>query len=154
MEVADMKNLDLPSLLDASIDDLADLPSMEAPPTGHYNLELKIEVRKINDKDAVTFNYTIVDILEVPNMESLEPADQPKVGQKFSEAFILGNEYAVGRLKQSLKPIGEHFGVSTIKDIISAGESGVQIAATIKRRIVDRNGEEAKYASASNIVVQ
>lgn len=150
MQLEEMKNLNLASLLDANIDDLADLPPLEAPPTGMYTFNLKIvSDRKINDKEAVIMELEVVEVLEVANPEE---ADQAKVGQKFSEAFILGNEIAVGRMKMALKPIGEGLGVTKIADIIAATSAGVQITATNKRR-VDKTDPDKKYASLSNITV-
>jgi|WetSurMetagenome_2_1015567.scaffolds.fasta_scaffold71012_5 hypothetical protein len=143
-------SMNLASLLDASIDDLADLPPMEAPPTGFYNFNLKLTTnRKINEKEAVIMELEVREVLEVSNPEE---AEQVKVGQKFSEAFILGNEISIGRMKIALKPIGDALGLGKISDIVAATSAGIMIAATCKRRI-DKNDPEKKYASLSNITV-
>lgn len=142
-----MQVTNLDSLLNANLDDLADLPSFEVPVPGHYQLLLDITAKKIGDADAIEFSYEVVDTLELANSEDTPP----KPGDKFSEAYMLNNEFGVGKLKVAIKPIAEALGTSSLRDLVGGQVKGMSISATVKRR-VDKNDKEKFYAVVSNII--
>jgi hypothetical protein len=134
-------------LFSTSIDDLADLASFETPPPGSYILELTMDVKKINEKDAVEASFVVVETVELANAE-----DKPVVaGTKFSIAYMIGNEFGLGNLKKFLKPFSEHYGQGNIGALLNELK-GVTISALIKNR-KDKNDPDKVYASISNITV-
>lgn len=141
---------DIDSLLDTSLDDVADLPEFVTPPPGFYKLTLKkLEQKAINDKPALIFHYAVVETLELVNPTNDKVAGEGK--SEFSESFFLNNENGLAYAKKSLAPLAAHFGVKTVREIIAACEGGLEIAATVKNRA--NKDKTALYPSVSNIIV-
>lgn len=136
-------------LFSTSIDDLADLPSFETPAPGAYILKASADTKKINDKDAIEASFEVVEVIELKN--ATDKAVVP--GTKFSTAFFLDNEFAIGNLKKFLAPFAQHFGKTNIGDLIREDMKDVLIAATVTNR-KDKNDPEKVYASVTNISVQ
>lgn len=135
-------------LFSASIDDLADLPAFEAPPPGSYVLSVSMEVKEVNKKSAVEASLTVIETVELS-----DPASDTAVvdGTKFSQLFMIDNEFGVGNLKKFLQPFQAHFGAPNIGVLVSEIKD-VTISALIKNR-KDKNDPEKVYASVSNITI-
>lgn len=118
------KSFDFDSILDKSIDDLADLPEFKVPHTGIYGLTVQLEAKPINDKPAVVCKYTVRNVVELAD-SSIAEADRAKAGDKFDVPFILkdkngeDSEMAWGRMKEFMKPFEIHFGTKSIKEIVA-----------------------------------
>jgi hypothetical protein len=129
------------SLFAANLDDLADLPSFETPPEGSYILTVSLAGKKINNKDAVEAAFEVVESVELA-----DAADTPVApGTKFSQAFFLDNVYAVGNFKKLIAPLGAHFGISNIGELVRETQN-ITVAATVKNR-KDKNDATKVYAS-------
>lgn len=143
----------LAGLLNSTLDDVADLPSFECPPSGHYKLAVSLNVKKINNKDAVELACEILETLELVDVNATPPAP----GGKFSTAFQIGNadvdkaKTAMSFLKAAVKPIMEALGTTSFGDVLGGQVQGMQVFATVKRR-ADKDDPEKFYASVSNIV--
>jgi hypothetical protein len=135
----DLDNID--ALLDASMDDLDDLPPVGVPPTGHYNLTMSMKIEDVKDKEGsgtrkVIFANYIVDAIN----ELKDEADRGDVavGQQFREGFYLTkkngekNTFAIGTLKERLKPLAERFGSTNIGELINQCNA-IAITASVKR---------------------
>lgn len=135
-------------LLSADLDDLADLPSFETPPAGAYILEVTMDVKPVNGKDAVEASIVVVETTELADKE----ATPVVAGTKFSQLFMLDNEYGVGNLKKFLKPFAAHFGTSKIGELVRDHIKGVTISAIVKNR-KDKNDPDKVYGSLTEITV-
>lgn len=134
-------------LFAASIDDLADLPAFEVPPAGAYILRVTCSPKVINEKPAVEAAFEVIETVELSDAK-----DNPAApGTKFSMAFMVQNEFGVGKLKQFLAPFQEHFQQGNIGALI-AEIKDIQIAATLKVR-KDKEDPDKKYANVTNITV-
>jgi len=142
------KEMTAADLFQSGIDELADLPSFETPPPGSYVLEVSVDLKKINDKDAVEASITVVETLELAN-----PGDVPVlVGTKFSTLFMIGNEFGLGNLKKFLKPFSEHYGEKNIGALVAHLKDPVTITSLVKNR-KDKNDPDKVYGSLTNIAV-
>lgn len=135
-------------LFNASIDDLADLPSFETPPAGSYILSVTTDVKTINDKQCVEASITVVETVELKDSAATPVAD----GTKFSQLFMLDNEFGVGNLKKFLKPFADHFGTSNIGQLVRDEVKDITISALVKTR-ADKNDPDKVYGSLTNISV-
>lgn len=135
-------------LFNANLDDLADLPSFETPPPGSYILTVSADSKKINNKDAVEAAFEVVETVELKDSTS----KAVPVGTKFSTAFFLDNEFAVGNLKKFLAPFSVHFGNQDIGRLIRDDIKNITIAAVVKNR-KDKTDPEKVYADVVNITV-
>lgn len=117
------------SMLDATLDDLADLPSFKKFPAGAYHVAISFAGKTINDSPYVEMNMRILDVLELNDPAEVPPA----VGDESSVLFSLENEFGQGKLKNVLAPLGEHFGISGFVQIMEAAE-GMEVAVVTKLR--------------------
>lgn len=138
------------SLLAANLDELADLAGFETPPAGSYILSTSFALKKVNDKDCVEQNCEVVETVELKN--ATDTAVPP--GTKFSQLFMLDNEFGVGNMKTALKPFAAYFGTGNIGELLNEHlDEPVLIAAVLKIR-TDKDDPDKKYARLTNVTVK
>ncbi len=148
---------DLDALMDASMDDIDDLPPVGVPPTGHYNLCITAE--RITPEDAgkneyIKFSYEVESVNEVK-----DPAeqDQAATGMKFSQMFSpfkkdgTINDFGLGFLKEACAPFAAHFGTAKMGDTIAAINK-VSVCATLTRK-KDRKDPDRFNFSLKDVVI-
>lgn len=95
------------SILEATLDDLPDLPGFKVPPTGAYAVSIVSMLEKaVGDHPAVEGKFAIVEVLEVTET-GLPDAEMPVAGDEFNVVYMLDNDTGVGFLKAFMKPIAE-----------------------------------------------
>ena len=109
----DLSTID--SILGVTLDDLPDLPEFKVYPAGAHRVAIKFEKKQIGDHPSVELKLTMVETVELK-----DPAvDQPvEAGTESSVAFMLDNEFGLGKLKEIMKPLAEHFGTGNLLQII------------------------------------
>ncbi len=148
---------DFDALLDASMDDIADLPPIGVPPTGSYMLEVTAsrEQPKEGGHDFIQLEY---EVKEINELKYEEEAGDVKVGQSFKVFFSpfkkdgTINDTGLGYLKQALEPFAQHFGVKGIGETIAATQK-VLISASVVR-VQDKKDETRFNARFRDVVVQ
>lgn len=139
-------------LLGIDLAELADLADFKVPAPGRYALSVSAEIKEINSKPAVVFNYEVLEVKELSNPEDVPPT----IGEKFSESFQIGNEIGTGKLKKTLLPYAQAFGQTNIGELLTLID-GVVIEGTVKvrhdREKVDDDGKPRVYGSVVNVVV-
>lgn len=140
---------DLDSLMDASMDDIDDLPPVGVPPTGHYNLSVTAERKENKDKtgEYIQFSYEVEAVNEVK-----DPAEesQAAVGMKFSQMFSpikkdgTVNEFGIGFLKEATAPFSAHFGTAKMGETI-AQINKISVAASLSRRVDKRDPDRFNF---------
>lgn len=144
--MSETKVVPIEDLMDSSIDDLADLPPFEVPPKGHYKLSVSLSRKTINDKPTIEASFTVLETLELASQND----KQVENGTKFSQLFMMDNEFGQGGFKLFIQPIaaGLNLGGKKMSEVIAAVQN-VQLAGTIKHR-KDKNDPEKIYASVNN----
>jgi hypothetical protein len=140
------------SLLDSNIEDLKEVAGFEVPVPGIYNLLATMGLKEINNEQCVELAIVVVDCAEQDD----PTATATLPGTKSSMLFKLSNEYSVSDLKKILKPFGEHFGVSNVRQLVEECVNDVQIVAKIgNRKGKAKNPGDAApvYMTLSNITV-
>ena len=126
-------------LLNASMDDLDDLPPVGVPPSGHYNLTMSMKIEEVgegSEKRKVIFANYIVDAIN--ELKNEDERDEVLVGQQFREGFYLTkkngekNTFGIGTLKERLKPLAERFGTSNIGELVNQCNE-IAITVSVKR---------------------
>lgn len=140
---------DLDSLMDASMDDIDDLPPVGVPPTGHYNLSVTAERKENKEKTSeyIQFSYEVEAVNEVK-----DPAEesQAAVGMKFSQMFSpikkdgTPNELGIGFLKEAVAPFSAHFGTPKMGETI-AQINKVSVAASLVRRVDKKDADRFNF---------
>jgi len=149
---------DLDALMDASMDDIDDLPPVGVPPTGHYNLLVSAE--RVDPTEAgknayIKFTYEVeaVNEVKVPEEES-----EAAIGMKFSQMFSpfkkdgTVNEYGIGFLKEATAPFAAHFGTQKMGDTIAQIDK-VSVAATLVRKKDKKDADRWNFALKDVVVL-
>jgi hypothetical protein len=133
-------------LMDASIDDLKDLPPFIVPPVGHYKLQVSLERKVVNTHPCVEAQFVVQETLELKNL-----AEAPvENGTKFSTLYTMDNEFGQGNFKLFLAPLLEGLGLQGKKvSEVVASVKNVVIAATVKQR-PDKEDKDKIYANVVN----
>jgi len=129
---------DLDALMNASMDDIDDLPPVGVPPTGHYTLVVSAsrEASETSGNEYIKFSYVVEAVNEVKNPEEEK---QAAAGQKFSQIFSpfkkdgSVNEYGIGFLKEACAPFAQHFGTKALGDTIAQIDK-ISVAASLLRK--------------------
>lgn len=123
-------SLDLDSILDSSIDDLADLPEFGIYPSGVHRVIINWESKEVNKHPSMEMKMKLVETVELAN-----PAeDQPvTAGQESSSLFMLDNEFGQGAFKQIMKTLAAACGTNKISETVEASNGmEVQVVVTVK----------------------
>jgi hypothetical protein len=147
---------DLDALLDASMDDIEDLPPQGVPPSGHYNLTVTFGIKEIGDegKEVIAATYVVDAINELKDPED---AAEVALKQEFVEFFHItkkdgtANKWGIGKLKQRLNPYVERLNTKNVRELVN-GVNGFAIAATVKRT-VNRKNEDQFNMDLKDVVV-
>lgn len=123
------------SLLDASIDDLDDLPEFAVYPAGVHRVVVKFSTKAINENPAVEMAMSAVETVELVNSDETPLA----AGAESSVLFMLNNEFGQGKLKQIMKPLAAQFGTTSIKETMEAANEAEVIVTTKVRQNKDKS---------------
>lgn len=126
------------SLLDANIDDLADLPEFANFPAGSHRATLSITQKTINNKPMIEVKLTGIETVELSKPEEDKPIT---AGQVSSALYDLSNEFAQGAFKKLVAPVAAALGVSSIRDLIESAEGTEVEAVTAFRKGKAKPGE-------------
>lgn len=141
-------------LLDADLDELADLEGFEPIPGGTYQATINFSKREINNKPAVILDVKILEVLELAD-QSLDP--DKYVGKSNNIAYILKkddgnpNTVAQGQLKGVLGALQPAFGGGSPNEIMENSD-GAEVGITIKIR-PDKKDPDKKYNEVVAITV-
>lgn len=120
-------SIDLDSILDSSIDDLADLPEFGIYPSGAHRVIINWESKEVNKHPSMELKMKLVETVELTN-----PAeDQPVVaGTESSSLFMLDNEFGQGAFKKIMKTLAEACGTQKISETVDASQ-GMEVTVIV-----------------------
>ena len=143
------------NLLDASLDDIEDLPGFAVFPSGAHLVEYtKWESKQINEHPAVNLDLKLIQTQEMT--EVLEPGEKaPISGDTQSLAFMLDNKVGLGMLKQFIVPLGEKLGIpanekGAVRRILE-GAKGMKLLVVQKRTY--NKDKDAHYPKIKTVLV-
>lgn len=126
------------ALLDANLDDLADLPEFASFPAGVHRATLDITKKEINNKPMMEIKLTGIETVELSKPEEDKPIT---AGQVSSALFDLTNEFAQGNFKKLISPLAAALGVTSIREIIEQATGTEVEAVTAFRKGKAKPGE-------------
>lgn len=109
---------ELDNLLDATLDDLDDLPSFQPFPIGAHKCLATFGTKDINGKSAVTLDFKYVEVVELADPQDAEP----KAGDSSNTMFMIDNEYGLGNLKKCAMYFADYVGSRQLRAIIEGVE--------------------------------
>ena len=120
-------NLDLDSILDSSIDDLADLPEFGTYPSGVHTVVIKWESKEVNKHPCMELKMKLVDTVELANPAEDQP---PALGTESSCLFMLDNEFGQGSFKTLIKQLAAATGSLKISEAVEAS-NGMEVQVVV-----------------------
>lgn len=140
-------DIDVNDLLDATLDDLEDLPEFKPFPAGAHRVSATFESKEINSKAAIELSFKMIESMELANPQEAAP----NAGDTSNTMFMLDNEYGRGNLKKCATPFGVAMGLSSIRDIV---EQVTDVECMIITSIrPDKNDPDKKYLQVKEIQV-
>jgi hypothetical protein len=134
--MADQNTFDIDSLLDGTLDDLADLPEFRPFPAGTYRFNFWLE----QDKKDKNIYYS-----RIKNLETIELTDTSEVpmevGAEAGVRYDLSNEFAQGAFKKILAVLAGHFGAKPNRQLIEDAKSPLEVLGVIKQTTNKKNGK-------------
>ena len=137
-------NLD--SLLEGSIDDLADLPEFAVFPNGVHKVQIKWESKEVNKHPCLELKMKAIETVELSNT-----SDTPLVaGAESSVLYMLDNEFGQGKMKEVMKSLAAACGTKSIKETMAASD-GMEVQVVTKVR---QNKEKTQsYTDVSKVII-
>lgn len=124
----------LDNILDATLDDLADMPSISLFPNGAHKVTLETKIDPV--KSSVMLTLTYVEPLELadPTQTAPEKGDKNSIFFNLKKKDGTPNTYAQGALKEILKVLQPTFGGSTTTEILENAK-GAEVAVVTKIQV-------------------
>lgn len=141
-----MSELDINELLDATLDDLADVPAFAILPVGSHIVSSSAELKEVNDKPVVELSFILVEHVELD-----DPEEALVEGTECNAAFFLATEFGQGNFKEIAIPLGAALGVSKLRDVIEAWQD-IEVAVVTTQR-ADKNDKTKKYMQIKTLTV-
>ena len=140
-------NIDIDSLLDGTLDDLADLPEFKPFPAGATRAIISWDTsKKINGVPAIQCNLKGIETVELAN-ESDTPI---QAGDETSVLFQMDSEFGQGKFKNLIAALKPVFGGNTNRETIEASQNGEVVVVTTIRK--DKKDPDRKYTEIVNVV--
>lgn len=137
---------DIDSLLDSSIDDLADLPEFAVFPNGLHRVVINFESKKVNDHPSVELKMKLIETVELANAAdtALEP------GAESSVLYMLDNEFGQGKLKTVISQLKESFGGTSLREVME-NANGAEVSVVCKVR--QNKDKTQSYTDVTKVIV-
>jgi len=157
----DNLNLDIDSLLDGTLDDLADAPEFKPYPLGVHKVVINWETKQLDDNKDKSKKNTIV-TLKMKALETIEtPAGSEEVcspGQEENIGFFLVHhsspkamEIGQGAFKEVMKSLAAHYGAKSNRELM-AESAGAEVLVTTGLR-KDKTDASKKYTKLEKLMV-
>lgn len=123
------ENFNIDSLLDGTLDDLADAPEFKPFPAGTHKVIITILQKKIGTHPAFEVGMKAVETLELANSEEAPLA----TGATTSVAYMMDNDLGQGNFKKILASLAAHFGAKSNRELIAEAQN-LEVAVVTKVR--------------------
>lgn len=123
------ENFNIDSLLDGTLDDLADAPEFKPFPAGTHKVIITIVQKKIGTHPAFEVGMKAVETLELANSEEAPLA----TGATTSVAYMMDNDLGQGNFKKVLASLAAHFGAKSNRELIAEAQN-LEVAVVTKVR--------------------
>lgn len=126
-------------LLDATLDDLADIPEFKPFPEGAHRVTIQWAEKIVNSLPAMELKLVGIETQELSNPEAspLNKGDETSVVFLFKNKDGTRNEMAEGNFKAILSQLAKHFGITNNRELVTASQNCECLALTKIRK--DKN---------------
>lgn len=129
------ENFSIDSILDGTLDDLADLPEFRPYPTGTHRVNIKFEQKVVNKHPGFELKMKALETVELPSGSTEEPL---AAGAETSVLFLLDNEIGQGAFKKVLSSLANHYGAKSNRELIAEAQNAECLVVTKQRQNKDK----------------
>lgn len=130
-----IENFNIDSLLDGTLDDLADLPEFKPFPVGTHRVTIKLEQKVVNKHPGFELKMKALETVELPSGSSESPVN---AGQECNILYLLDNEIGQGQFKKLLASFAQSFGAKKNSELISNAQNSECLVVTKQRQNKDK----------------
>lgn len=126
-------NMDIDQLLDGTLDDLADMPEFKPYSVGTHKVNLKVELKKINNDRAVEVGMSAIETIELPAGSEEAPlnyGDETNVLYFLTHSNPKVAEMGQGGFKELCKSAVTKFGAKSNRELIEDMNGAEAIVVT------------------------
>lgn len=140
-----MSEINMDSLLDGTLDDLADLPEFRPFPPGLHRAIFNWEQKVVANHPSIEVKFKAKETIELS-----KPADdadnKPLVGgEEASVLYMMDNEIGQGSFKENvLKPLAAHYGAKVTRELLAEAKGAEVMIVTDLR---ENKEKTKKYMS-------
>ena len=141
------------SLLDGTLDDLADVPEFKPFSAGAHKVIIKWHMKEISSKPVIMLNLTAVETVELK-----DATDAPIVAGDTTEVMFQlytkdgrPNEIAQGQWKELLRPLAAHFGTKSNRETMDAS-NGAECLVVTGIRVNKKDLNDVKYYTSVDTI--
>jgi hypothetical protein len=127
-------DFNMDSLLDGTLDDLADAPEFKPFPAGTHRVTLSIAQKKIGTHPAFEVGMKALETIELASSSDAVLI----AGATTSVAYMMDNELGQGNFKKILANLSAHFGPKSNRDLISDAQNAEVLVVTKVRMNKDK----------------
>lgn len=141
---------DIDSLLDATLDDLADVPEFKPFAKGVHRSNIKWGTKVLNGKTAIELTLTVLETMELANPEDTppKPGDTTNVMFQFYKKDGQPNEIAQGQFKNIVRSLRTGFNLpetTSNREVMAASDGAEVLAVTGIRTDKKTDPQSPKY---------
>lgn len=143
-----MSEFNIDSILDGTLDDLADLPEFKPFPVGTHKAVLTMEQRVVNKHPSIEVKLKAIETIELPSGSDAEPVS---AGQEATVLYMLDNELGQGKFKNLLKQLASTMeeGITNRQIMENANNAEVLVVTALRA-----NKDKTKmYMDIDSIVI-
>lgn len=138
---------DINSILDGTLDDLADLPEFKPFPVGSHRVVINWEMKEISKQTCPVMKMKAIETVELANSDDTPVSKDQSVDIAFMFKKKDGtrNEIGEGQFKEVMKSLAEHYGAKSNRELI-AESNGAECIVTTKLR-ADKDDKDKLYTT-------
>ena len=139
---------DMDSLLDGTLDQLADVPEFRAYPPGSHQVRIQWEFPKEKK------NQIVLKLHAISTIELNDANDTPlSEGTMASIQFTMDNEYGQSAFRKIMTALAAHYGAASNRELIEKSQGATCLVVTNQRKGKKQEGQsEADRAVFTGIV--
>lgn len=122
-------NVQLDSFLDATLDDVADLPSFKSFPAGAYVVKCTLATKEIAGHPAIEAKFEHVETKEQAEGEAAEAVNP---GDVTTVSYFLDNDFGPGSFKRDFNGLRNAMGFVSNRDLVE-GVKGTECLVVFKQ---------------------
>lgn len=146
--------VDIDSLLDGTLDDLADVPEFKPWPDGAHRATIKWDLKEVSGQKCPELTATAIETMELAdptNDQPLAANDSTSVLFMFKKKDGTANEIGQGQFKELIAPLVAATGAASPREAMDKA-NGMEVLLVSKKR-ADKNDKTKFYTSFTSLQV-